>query len=162
MKYTAETFKADYRGLLPSPNSKSEELRSLSDDEMRYFIYVCMVDPEKVDDSLLSSINCVPVSMILSSRLKHVEIQPDLKTKMFLGCIIKSAGSAVLWAFTIARLAFELKRSPTFDDLFLSSSSFGEGLPTEAKRSESWKNQKCESSNFVDRPELWPKWKEAK
>jgi len=150
---TPEGFKTSYRGLLPN---SPRETRPLSEDESVYFINSCMVDLERVDDDFRESLNNLPAIGIINGKLEHLGVQLDVKTKAFLGCVIFAQRTAVLWAFTLARLALELGRNPTFEDLFTDLSFFGSGVPTESKLEEAWEVQKYESYNLVDRAELWP------
>jgi hypothetical protein len=80
-------------------------------------------------------------------------MQIDVKVLIWASDSITSPGIAVLWAYTIFRLAQKHGDKLSWDDFIY---AFPNGFPTERSMQQAWEDQKGEGGfNLLDQAETW-------
>lgn len=112
--------------------------------------YLDALDKELVNKSL--------AYQILRSRLEAVESPVELAPSMLVASICRSPGEAVMWAFTLNKIACETGKPV---DLAALVQRFPHGLPSEKAYSDTWDAQKepgAPLGNAIDRMDEWPRY----
>lgn len=144
------------------------ETRPMTDEESRVFIQLNMMPKEAIAGMFDDLRARDPITIILADRLEQTGWLPFIAPEVIAFCGLLChglPGSAVLWAFTLARMA-ERKAPVTFGvDSWTDWEAFGKGVPTEEAIAAAWDFQKAfkhampdvRGGNLLDLAMSWPK-----
>lgn len=152
-----------YRCLLDLP---ATQLREMTDQEATVFLRIGYAIKHK-DDRFIEGLAATvakhsPAYRVGFARLVAVgaPVDPALATYAFTLC--SSFGEAVMWSYSLALMAFELKRAATLDDFGMQY--FPMGVPTKQGYDAAWVAQKRyghQPDNWLDVGEQWPKFEKV-
>lgn len=98
---------------------------------------------------------------VLTKRLNAFGVKSTIAVRLYILTLCENPAQAVLWAFTMAKMAEKNKfQQVTMEQL---AESFPDGVPVDEEYRRLWDLQKCSdrsrgwTDNWLDYAEVWPK-----